>query len=452
MISKRDYSELIDRATDSAITQITRGFADTARKIGILIAMAAIIGVCLLESGAAEQVVRSMQRLCGERATAVALVLASFLLAIPVFFDTVFFLMLPIAQALARQRGGDYLKFVLAIVVGGTLAHSLVPPTPGPLFVAGELGVSLLTMMTGGIAVGIWGVLAGYAYVVWVNRMMPIPVPPNIDSTGLAPDRPGAVTASDKQPLADQLRQDVAGGERSDRLPPLWLSLLPIVLPIACLSLQPLLKACGLTPADVSAAVGLEIGRLIVLLSDKNIALVLAAAVALATFVLRPGRSGEDGQAAVGRALADGGTVILITCAGGAFGHVIRQTNIAATLAETFPEGATGFGLLWAGFLLTAIIRIAQGSATVAMITAVGIIAPIAASVSLPFHPVYLALAVGCGSKPVPWMNDSGFWTIGKMAGFTEAETLRTFTVLLTIMGIVAFAAVLLGAWLLPLV
>ena len=194
------------------------------------------------------------------------------------------------------------------------------------------------------------------------------------------------------------------------------------------------------------------IGAIVAVVSDKNIALMIAAGIALVTLVLRPGRSGRDGQTAVGEALSDGGTVILITCAGGAFGHVIRQTNVAEELALRFPAAASGMGLLVAAFVLTAVIRVAQGSATVAMITSVGIIAPIAASVSLPFHPVYLALAVGCGSKPLPWMNDSGFWTISKMAGLSESETLRTFTVLLTIMGLVAFAATLLAAWLLPFV
>ena len=437
LIPANDYRLLPDSA-DPPIARVTEGFADTARKIGVLIAMAAIIGVCLLESGAAERIVLAMQSLFGERLTAVALVFASFVLAIPVFFDTVFFLMLPIAQALAQKRGGDYLKFVLAIVVGGTLAHSLVPPTPGPLFVASELGVPMLDMMLGGIGVGIWGVAAGYAYLVWANRRFDIPV--RIES-------PQRVDATD--PLADRLRSDAA-------LPPLWLALLPIVLPIVFLASGTILDNAGIRFSPAFGVMPpkwyLVLAFVVDIVSDKNIALMIAAGVALLTLVLRPGRKRDDGTKAVGKALADGGAVILITCAGGAFGHVIRQTNIAGELASAFPGSLGGLTLLVAAFVLTAVIRVAQGSATVAMITTVGIVAPLASSLTLPYAPVYLALAIGCGSKPLPWMNDSGFWTISKMSGLTEGETLRTFSVLLTIMGLVAFAATLLAATLLPLV
>ena len=103
-------------------------------------------------------------------------------------------------------------------------------------------------------------------------------------------------------------------------------------------------------------------------------------------------------------------------------------------------------------FALTAVVRFAQGSATVAMITSVSIVAPLAAELSLSYHPVYLALAIGCGSKPLPWMNDSGFWIVGRMSGMTESETLKTFSATLTIMGVVGFLVTLAGAKWLPLV
>ena len=102
-------------------------------------------------------------------------------------------------------------------------------------------------------------------------------------------------------------------------------------------------------------------------------------------------------------------------------------------------------------FCLTALVCAAQGSATVAMITTVGIIAPLVGSIDLGFHPVYLVLAIGCGSKPLPWMNDSGFWIVGRMAGLTEGETLKTFSVMLTVMGIFGFAVVWVASKLLPL-
>ena len=138
----------------TAAERLARGFGTTAQSIGILIALAAIIGKGLLDSGAADRIVRSIVRVVGPRHAALALLCSGFVLAIPVFFDTVFYLLMPLGKALWLRTRKHYLLYVLAIVAGGTMAHSLVPPTPGPLFVAGELGVDLLTMIVAGMGVG----------------------------------------------------------------------------------------------------------------------------------------------------------------------------------------------------------------------------------------------------------------------------------------------------------
>ena len=141
--------------------------------------------------------------------------------------------------------------------------------------------------------------------------------------------------------------------------------------------------------------------------------------------------------------------MILIICAGGAFGQMLRQTDIAAHIHESLP--ASKLMLLPVAWSLAVAVRTAQGSAIVAMITAAGIVAPIAARGDLGFHPVYLALAIGCGSKPIQWMNDAGFWIIGRISGLTTTETLKTATIQLAIMGVIGLLATMLGAWLLPL-
>jgi GntP family gluconate:H+ symporter len=128
---------------------------------------------------------------------------------------------------------------------------------------------------------------------------------------------------------------------------------------------------------------------------------------------------------------------------------MMKATDIAAELSEMFPQ--TGSALLLVAFCLTALVRMAQGSATVSMLTSIGIIAPLLSEIELGFHPVYLALAIGCGSKPGPWMNDSGFWVISKMSGMTEGETLKTFSVMLTLMGVAGFIVVLVASKVLPL-
>lgn len=420
-VAQDTYREAKKLSGSSAINRVADALGSTFGKIGILIAMASIIGQCLLSSGAAERIVYGIRHAMGERWTALAFVVSSFVLAIPVFFDTVFFLMLPLAQAMAQRSGKDYLKYVLSIVVGGTLAHSLVPPTPGPLFVATELNVSIGAMILGGIGVGIWGVIAGYFYMLWANRRWQIPL------------RIEAEEAIAEEPNAE--------GD----LPGFWFSILPIVIPIVLLGLKTVSQTA--LPASSSEIWNTAIS----FLGDKNIALSIGALLALATLFCKPAMTWVGLGKSVQKALSEGGVVVLITCAGGAFGEVIRQTNIGAVIADSLPSSVGGTGLLVTAFMITSIIRVIQGSATVAMITAIGIVVPVAMQIGLPFHPVYLALAIGCGSKPLPWMNDSGFWVISRMSGFTEKETLKTFSVLLTIMGLVSFLATLVFAILIPL-
>lgn len=148
--------------------------------------------------------------------------------------------------------------------------------------------------------------------------------------------------------------------------------------------------------------------------------------------------------------LAGGGVIILITSAGGAFGNALQETGIGASIQRL--STAYQVSLLPLAFFLTALIRTAQGSATVAMITAAGVFAGIVESTQLGFHPLYIALAVGCGSKPVWWMNDSGFWVVSQMSGMTEKESLKVLTPMSVVMGVVGLTVTVIGAALLPLV
>ena len=400
-------------AGSTAADRVVEGFGETASGIGILIALAAIIGKCLLDSGAADRIVRSALELVGQGRAALAFLGSGFLLAVPVFFDTVFYLLIPLGKAAARQSGRDYLLYVLAIVAGATMAHSLVPPTPGPLLVAEALGVDLLTMALGGAVVGLFAALAGFTFARILNHRMPI----SLRDPGEAP----------------ALRIEPATA------PPLWLAILPIALPFALIALA----------AVPESSVG-SFGVVIRTLGDKNVALAIGAAVALGTLAWSA-RVDRRGLAEATRsALAGAGVIILITSAGGAFGSSIRQSGVAEAIERLAGGGAPAFVLPLA-FLVTALIRTAQGSATVAMITAVGVLAPLAEADRLGCHPVYLALAIGCGSKPISWMPDSGFWVICQMSGLTESQGLRTVTPMTAVMGLAGLLATLLGAWLLPL-
>ncbi|HAV61862.1 MAG TPA: gluconate transporter, partial [Verrucomicrobiales bacterium] len=392
-------------------------------------AMAAVIGKCLLDSGAADRLVRSTVKALGEKRAPLGFVGSSFMLGIPVFFDTVLYLMIPLAKAMATRTGRHYALFVMSIIAGGTMAHSLVPPTPGPLLVASKLNVEIGHMMLCGLVVGLSAALAGYAYARWANLRWPIPLR---DS----PDAPvNALQEMARKPDAE--------------LPPLWLSWLPVLLPVVLIGGDSILRAVLRDSAEQAAWQQWLVGAF-GFFGDKNLALILAAGVALLLLVRQQGGNLKAASGAVQSALASGGVIILITSAGGAFGGVLQQTGIGPRIEEL--AGLVKLGALPLAFLVTAVVRTAQGSATVAMITAVGILEGFGDPAQLGFHPVYLAAAIGCGSKPFPWMNDSGFWIVSRMSGFTEGETIRTFSFMLTLMGVVGLLVTMLLAKLLPLV
>lgn len=401
---------------DTIGKRVASGFGRTCMNIGILIAMASIIGKCLLDSGAADRIVRTALGWTGERGAPFAFLMSGFLLGIPVFFDTVFYLMIPLGKALQMQTKRNYLLFVLTIVAGATMAHSLVPPTPGPLLVAEQLGIDVGVMILAGCIVGIFTAGFGFVYATFANRVWELPLRESPDFS--------------LEDLEAVSKRDISD------LPPFWLSLMPIVLPVVLI--------CSDTILNPLLPSGSWLSRLISTLGDKNIALVLSGIIAMIMLARQKHSSGKETAEAMQAALASGGVIILITAAGGAFGGVLQQTGVSGLIGKLSTTNPSLVVLL--AFGITAAIRTAQGSATVAMITAVGILA----GMPLEFDSVYLALAIGCGSKPIAWMNDSGFWVITKMSGMTESEGLKFITPMTTCMGIVGLIVTLIGVNLFP--
>lgn len=406
--------------------RVAEEFGQTAGKIGILIAMAAVVGKCLMESGGADRIVRSTLRVLGESRAPFAFLISGYLLGIPIFFDTVFLLMIPLGKAMWLRTRRDYLLYVLTIVAGASMTHSLVPPTPGPLFVAAELKVDLGVMILGGVVVGIFTSAAGCAFAFWVNRKNPIPVRESSQ---------GSIEALE------------ALARRDDReLPPLWMALLPILIPVVLIGGQ---AVFGTAAGSGGTVLSQQFQSFFRALGNPNVALSIACAVAF--WMLARQRKQSLGQLAsdAQTALGEGGVIILITAAGGAFGGMLQQSGIGLRIQEL--SASYQIAVLPLAFMVTALVRIAQGSATVAMITAVGMFGGMSAPEQLGFHPVYLALAIGCGSKPLPWMNDSGFWVVCKTSGLTENEALRSYTPMITLMGFVGLGVTMVLARFFPL-
>ncbi len=200
--------QMQDVGAGERMDAVVSAFGSSAAGVGIVIAMAAIIGKCMLDSGSADRIVRSAVDATGEKNASLGLMISGFILAIPVFFDTVFYLLVPLARSLHRRTGKHYLRYLLAIATGGCVTHTLVPPTPGPLLVAAILGVDIGMMMMIGVLVAIPSAILGLLFSIYADNKMPIPM----RSLSAGEDR--------HQPLAE------------DKLPGLFVSLLPVLLPV----------------------------------------------------------------------------------------------------------------------------------------------------------------------------------------------------------------------------
>lgn len=411
--------------------RVTAEFGKTCASIGLLIALAAIIGKCLLDSGGADRIVRWALASFGEAQAPLAFAVTGFVLGIPVFFDTVFYLMIPLAKALQVRVGGNYLLVVMSIVCGATMTHSLVPPTPGPLIAAQGLGVSIGMMIIAGFIVGLFAAAAGYLFAVWLSDRMPVEW---------------------READPEKLRQleELAARDES-QLPPLWLSLAPILLPVLLITAQTAVEAWTLGSSAEEIPAWLVAARpWIELIGQKDLAMFLGAAIAMGTVIAYRETTWVDLSKSIQTELMDAGSVILITAAGGALGGMIHQSGVSTAIGG-FIEGVNPIWILPVAFVVTSAIRTAQGSATVAMITAVSLFGQFSDAEKLGFHPVYLALAIGCGSKPFTWMADSGFWVITRMSGLTEWETLRSVTLMMALMGVVGLIATMIGAAVWPM-
>jgi GntP family gluconate:H+ symporter len=432
LLSDRPYEGAASAAV-GAVDLTATEFGNMVASIGIVIAMASIIGKCLMDSGAADSITRRLLRLLGEKRAPQALLGSGYILSMPVFFDTVFYLLVPLAKTFRMRTGGRYVFYVMAICAGGGLAHNLVAPTPGPLVASANLHLNLGTTIIVGIAFSLLpAVLIGRYFADWLDRRYPIPLRPTPDM--------------DMADLEKQMQRP------DSALPPFWLSILPIVLPVAMIAASTVTDTIN-SSALAAGRAGIDPLTLQVFgfLGNKNVAMLVSALVAL-IILMRQAREGiAKAMSELEPAIASAGIIILITAAGGAFGAMIRHAGVGDLVRDHMGGGSSGTVLLLVSFGIAAIMKSAQGSSTVAMVTASAIMFGVIDGMTLPFHPVYVFLSIGFGSMVISWMNDSGFWVVGKMSGFTEAETLRTWTLVFGLAGLVGFIQTLILAQFLPL-
>ncbi|MCS7089949.1 MAG: SLC13 family permease [Verrucomicrobiota bacterium] len=391
-------------------------------RVGIVIALASILGVCLLESGAADKVVRRFLAVTGERRAGLALVSGGFVLSLPIFFDTFFMLLIPLARALRLRTGKDYTLYVLAICCAGAVTHSLVAPHPGALAMAEILKVDLGWSVIIGTLCSIPTVAAGWQVARWLNRRYDLPMR---ETPGLS--------------LADL--EAIARRPESE-LPCLVAALGPVLLPLG------LISVASFSAAFVPETARTGWGSTLEWLGHRNVALAIGALWAMRLAFRHTGRDWNRLSRLMGQALETAGVVVLITSAGGAFGMMLKHAGVGEAVQALATSLEANFLVLaWA---VAVLMKFAQGSATVSMLTTAGMMAGMAQSGELPYHPMYLFLAIGFGALGISWMNDSGFWVIGRLSGFTERETLATWTVLAFSMSVTGLLLTLLLAAIYP--
>ncbi|MDG5760404.1 SLC13 family permease [Natronococcus sp. A-GB1] len=413
-------------ATGEVAAQTAEEFGGVMVSIGIPILMAAIIGKCLMDSGAADRVVRGFLSWTGEKRSEYALMGSSYVLSIPVFFDNVFYLLAPLGRSMKARTGVKFSLYISVLAAGALATHMLVPPTPGPLAMAAELNVDLGLAILVGAAVALpTSMLGGIVYGRFLNSREEFPL--------------REAMGSDPEDLQ----------ERTDRptseLPGLLESSLPIAAPVVLIA--------GNTTADVlvdqgAIAEGGAIDAAASFLGDPNFALTAAAILAAYTYYRMEMQGDRDlFNNEITEAIKSGGNIIAITAAGGTFGAMLAIAGVGEWIAGGLEE--IGLGLLFTGWAIAAVIRVAQGSGTVAILTGAGIMAPLAGDFDA--NAVYLMMAIGFGGMIAPWYNDSGFWVVSEVAGITQLETFKTYSAVCTVMSVSGLILVFVLQLLVPL-
>jgi len=395
------------------VNVVTNGFGTTLGTVALLVGLGAMLGRLVETSGGAQVLADRFIKIFGEQRASLALGVASLIFGFPIFFDAGLVVMLPVVFAVARRLNGSLLSYGLASAAGFSAMHVFVPPHPGPVSAATFLGANVGLVLLFGLIVAIpsWYV-AGHLFAKFAGKRWVMPIP--------------TILGEAKQ---KQLQNPPAFGTVLVSL------LLPLVLIFMNTGLSTLAQA-GVIGEGTSSQAWFQV---LVVLGQTPVALLITLLVSSITLGVGRGLNRQDVQEQLESALGPVCSVILITGAGGMFGGVLRTSGIGEALSSSLES--IHIPLFLAGFLIAAILRLAQGSATVALTTAAGLIsAGVAAAGYNPVQLAALALAVASGSVIASHVNDSGFWMISRFFELDVKTTLKTWTVLETIISVVGFA------------
>ncbi|MFV9636651.1 GntP family permease [Mycobacterium neumannii] len=408
---------------------ISYGFSNTLGSVALLVGFGVMLGRLLEVTGGAQVLADTLIARFGEKRAPLALGVAALLFGFPIFFDAGLVVFLPIVMTVARRFGGSLLLYGLPAAGAFAAMHALVPPHPGPVAAAEALGASIGVTLLIGAPVAI---LSWYIGVLLVSRVIGRRVHVDVP-TALFGEVNGGATNAEPEATAGTGNSAVATAARTapSFITVLGVLLLPFVL-ISFNTVLDTLVSAGVLEEDATWA------RYLMLLGNTSVALLITVIVAAVVLGLRRGRSMDDVSALYDKALGPICSVILITGAGGMFGGVLRLSGIGSALSDSL--SGLGMSLIVQAFIIATLLRVAQGSATVAITTTAGLLSAAAGEASLSsVHLTLLVIAIAAGATVLSHVNDSGFWLVSRFFGMDVKTTLKTWTVMETALGLTAF-------------
>ncbi|ALP61994.1 MULTISPECIES: GntP family permease [Paraburkholderia] len=394
------------------------GNGNTLGHIAIVVGLGTMLGKMMAESGGAERIATTLINWFGEKNIHWAMMFVAIIVGLPVFFEVGFVLLIPIAFNVAKRTGKSLLLIGLPMVAGLSVVHGLIPPHPAALLAVQAYHADIGRTIAYGLLVGVpTAIVAGPLFALLIHRHIKL---------------------AENNPLAAQF-VDTEHQTGSRELPGFGITLFTILLPVILMligSWADLVFAPKTTPNDLLKFIG-----------TSDVALLIAVLVSFWTFGASRGFNREQIQKFCGECLAPIAGITLIVGAGGGFGRVLMDSGISKQIVETATSAHLSPLLL--GWFVAALIRLATGSATVAMTTACGIVAPIAQASGVQVKPELLVLATGSGSLIFSHVNDGGFWLIKEYFGMTVGQTFKTWSLCETIISLMglgltfALAAVL---------
>ncbi|MEF3112837.1 gluconate:H+ symporter [Streptomyces chrestomyceticus] len=412
-------TELFGTVQKSSLPSLVEsGMGGILGHVAIIIGLGTMLGAILEVSGGAEVLSARLLGLFGERRAPLAMGLTGLIFGIPVFFDVGIFVLAPIVYAAAKRSGKSILLYCMPLLAGLSMTHAFLPPHPGPVAAAGLFKVDLGWIILMGIVCGIPAVLAAWAYAAWIGKRLFVPVPQDM------------VEAAEEARAAVIAEQTAAGVQPHEKPAALGTVLTIIGTPLVLILLATF-SSIALAPSTLRSVVEF--------FGNPFVALTIALLLAYYLLGIRRGWSRKSLETVSTASLKPVGNILLVVGAGGIFGAVLKGSGVADALSDTFHD--VGLPVILLAWLVSVVLRVAQGSATVAIVTTAGIVLPLVEGQGLSqAHLALIIMAISAGSIFASHVNDGGFWMVAKYFGISERDTLKSWTVLETVLSVVGFA------------